>query len=88
MIDVRNPQEFAAAAIRDTRNIPIADLSGRLADIPRRGGVAVTCSKGSRSARAAQHLLGHGFHNVVDVQRGIEAWNARYGTPVEGRPEQ
>ncbi len=44
--------------------------------------IIVICRSGGRSRMAAQFLQGKGFRNVINVDGGMMAWNAK-GLPVE-----
>lgn len=82
LIDVREPDEYAAAHIEGSRLIPLQTLSKHLADIPATGEILVHCKAGGRSAKAVQLLLDHGFTAVKNVTGGIDSWIAE-GHPVK-----
>ena len=48
LIDVRTPDEFAVGAINGAVNIPLDDMRGRLAEIPRDKPVVLCCGVGLR----------------------------------------
>ena len=74
LIDVRTPEEFATGHISGARNIPVDELSGRLAEVGQRSRpVVVYCSAGVRSARAAQILTAAGFKRVCNLGP-MSAW--------------
>ncbi|MAI26786.1 MAG: molybdenum cofactor biosynthesis protein MoeB [Spirochaeta sp.] len=77
LLDVRDPEEVARAAIDGSRRIPLAELEGRLAEIEnwKRRPVVVHCHKGGRSARACEVLMSAGFEEVSNLDGGIEAWS-------------
>jgi sulfur-carrier protein adenylyltransferase/sulfurtransferase len=81
LIDVREPDEYAAAYIEGSRLIPLKTLPNHLADFPATGEILVHCKSGGRSARAVQLLLDHGFPAVRNVTGGIDSWIAE-GYPV------
>jgi adenylyltransferase/sulfurtransferase len=74
IIDVRQPEEHAAAAIPGSRLIPLKELPGRLDEIPSEGPVYVHCKSGKRSAEAVAFLHRNGRPNSLDVIGGIDAW--------------
>ena len=66
LVDVRSPDEFGEGHVQGARNIPVATLAGRLAEIPKDKPVVVYCAAGSRSAAAARTLKAAGY-DVVDL---------------------
>ena len=76
LIDVRNPGELAAGAIPGARHIPLAQLPGRLAEIPRDRPVVAYCAGGYRSSVAAALLRREGLADVSDLVGGYGAWTA------------
>jgi molybdopterin/thiamine biosynthesis adenylyltransferase/rhodanese-related sulfurtransferase len=76
LIDVREPDEHAAARIEGARLIPLKTLPDELDSLPRNREILVHCKAGGRSARAVQLLLDHGFTRVKNVTGGIDAWLA------------
>ena len=68
LIDVRSPEEYAAGHLRGALNIPVHELTARLAGLDcRRARLAVYCRSGRRSAIAAALLRGHGYERVTDL---------------------
>jgi len=61
LLDVRTPQEFAAGNIPGAVNIPVDDLRGRLAEVPRDRPIAVYCQVGQRGYLATRVLRQHGI---------------------------
>jgi uncharacterized membrane protein YdjX (TVP38/TMEM64 family)/rhodanese-related sulfurtransferase len=88
VIDVRGANEFTGALghIAAARNIPVTELSGRLAELTgrEREPVVLVCHTDKRSAAAAQTLRAAGFTQVGVLRRGmVQLTDA--GLPVEGR---
>lgn len=75
LLDVRDPQERALAALPDTLDLPMREVPERMAEIPRDQPVVVLCHYGERSARVAQFLGGNGFENVYNLDGGIDAYS-------------
>jgi rhodanese-related sulfurtransferase len=77
IIDVREPDEWAAGHAPNAVHIPLGDLPGRLGDLPDTdaGPVAVACRGGGRSSRAVAWLTQQGF-DVVNLDGGMKAWEA------------
>ncbi len=61
LLDVRTPGEFAGGHLEGALNIPIADLEGRLDEVPSDQPVVVYCRSGARSAAAASTLRDRGY---------------------------
>ncbi|MEE8507990.1 MAG: rhodanese-like domain-containing protein [Myxococcota bacterium] len=91
IVDVREPDEFAAGRIPGARNIPRGFLEVRadfdhpkrdrwLADRSRK--LVLYCGGGHRSALAAQTLQEMGFERVVSMAEGFTGWMHR-DYPVE-----
>ncbi|HEU5036833.1 MAG TPA: rhodanese-like domain-containing protein [Nocardioides sp.] len=81
VVDVREPVEYAAAHVADTRLIPMGQLAGRLQELDRSHPVHLICRSGNRSGAMCDVLTAAGFE-AVNVRGGIEAWAAS-GRPVE-----
>lgn len=77
VLDVRDPDEVAAWVIPGARNIPLAELSLRSAEVPRERKVVTVCALGGRSAAAAAMLAGAGW-DVANLSGGMAAWGAVY----------
>ncbi len=76
LIDVREPDEHAAANIPEARLIPLGTLPEHLDSLPRDRQIHIHCKAGGRSARAVKLLLDHGFSQVSNVSGGMDAWLA------------
>ncbi len=76
-IDTRSEAEFAAGAIDGARHIEWREVPGRLDELPTDGLVVLYCNTGSLSAQAAFAARVMGRDNVVVLQGGITAWQAR-----------
>lgn len=74
ILDVREPDEWAAGHIDGALHIPLADVPARLAELPDAHPLVVTCRGGTRSARATAYLLGMGVE-AVNLDGGMHAWD-------------
>ncbi|NKZ06008.1 MBL fold metallo-hydrolase [Actinomadura latina] len=74
LLDVRNVGELADGAIAGAVTIPLAELPGRLAEVPADRPVAVYCAGGARSSVAASLLRAAGRTEVCDLLGGYNAW--------------
>jgi rhodanese-related sulfurtransferase len=83
VIDVRTAEEFAGGHLRDAKNIPLADLAGRIGELDksRTKTVVLVCQAGARSDKAARQLTAAGFDDVYGLDGGMAAWQAA-GLPV------
>ena len=84
VLDVRDPKEYANGHLPRARNIPVRELSGRLAEIAKFKDkpVIVTCASGTRSGAACRLLKQSGFSNVFQLKGGLGAWQ-QASLPVE-----
>jgi glyoxylase-like metal-dependent hydrolase (beta-lactamase superfamily II)/rhodanese-related sulfurtransferase len=74
LVDVREPEEFAAGHVPGAHNLPQAELASRLEAVPRDRPVYLVCQGGFRSRRAAQFLRQVGYERVINVDGGTSAW--------------
>jgi hydroxyacylglutathione hydrolase len=74
VLDVREPEEYAAGHVPGALNLPQADLASRLDDVPRGRPIYVICQSGIRSYRSAQFLKQAGFDDVSSVRGGTQAY--------------
>ena len=63
-LDVRSQAEFASCNAPGSINIPLNELSSRLAELPKDRDVVVFCASGSRSGMAKMMLKAKGFKQV------------------------
>ena len=82
LVDVSEPEEFAAAHAKGARNVPLSTLTGT--DLPSNKALPVVllCKTGARAQRAAGILQKQGYANAVAVQGGLTAWREA-SLPVE-----
>lgn len=76
ILDVREPDEWAAGHIPDATLIPLGELASRVNEVPRDRQVVVICRSGNRSAKGRDILLGAGFPSVTSVAGGMTDWTA------------
>ncbi len=78
LLDVRQPDEHAFAALPGSTLIPLGELAVRLDEIEdwREAAVVVYCHHGIRSARAVAMLGVAGFKNVRNLSGGIDRWTS------------
>ena len=83
IVDVREPNEWAAGHAPNAIHIPLGELPSRLDELPDTDDtVAIVCRGGGRSSRAVAWLTQQGF-DVANVEGGMRAWQSA-GKPLEG----
>ena len=82
LLDVREPDERATAAIEPSIHIPMNDVPRRLNELPKGRPLVVYCHHGGRSAMVAAYLEGEGFTEIVNLTGGIDRWSARVDPAV------
>lgn len=81
-LDVREPEEFLAASIKDDAviQLPLSELAARqLEALPdaaqdKDAEIIVGCHHGTRSAQVVMWLRQQGWTNVWNMEGGIDAW--------------
>lgn len=81
LLDVREPAEYREGHIPGAVNIPMGQLTARLAELDREQPVYVVCASGNRSSVMTEVLTAAGF-DAINVAGGTSAW-IRSGRPVE-----
>lgn len=81
LLDVREPDEWAAGHAPDAVHLPMMDIPARMEEVPRDGDVVVVCRSGGRSGQVVAYLRHHGFENVVNLDGGMLDWAAA-GKPL------
>jgi NADPH-dependent 2,4-dienoyl-CoA reductase/sulfur reductase-like enzyme/rhodanese-related sulfurtransferase len=70
ILDVRNLGEYAQGNVAGSLNIPVDELRGRLAEVPRDKILFVHCKVGFRGHLAARILIENGYTNVFNITGG------------------
>ena len=84
VVDVREPDEWAAGHAPGAVHIPLGDLPARIDELPETDtSLPVVCRSGGRSGRAVEWLVQQGF-DVVNVEGGMRAWGAADKSMVGG----
>ncbi len=76
VIDLREPNEWAAGHLPDAAHHPLGGLRESIASLPRETPLAVHCQAGTRAAIGASLLETMGFTDVVNLTDGYAAWQA------------
>jgi rhodanese-related sulfurtransferase len=84
VLDVREPDEFAAGHLPKARHIPLKELEARLPELAKFKDkpVIITCRTGARSGSACRVLGKAGFTQVHNLKGGVPAWQ-QANLPVE-----
>jgi rhodanese-related sulfurtransferase len=87
LLDVREPDEWAAGHAPGAHHLPMMEVPARLAEIPTEGEVVVVCRSGGRSAQVVGYLMNNGWDNVRNLDGGMRGWAAA-GRPLQSEDGQ
>lgn len=76
LLDVREPDEWAAGHAPGAHHVPMMDIPTRLSELPTEGDIVVVCRSGGRSGQVVAYLLGNGWDNVSNLDGGMQDWAA------------
>ena len=84
VLDIRDNAEFNNGRIPKSKNMPLAEIAARHAEIAKFKDkpVIVTCGTNNRAATAIRTLKANGFTDVYALQGGFSAWQ-QASLPVE-----
>ncbi len=82
LVDVREPEEWAAGHAPGARHVPLGRLAQHLPKLPRDCEVLFICRSGNRSGVATDMARRAGLARAMNVRGGMIAW-ARAGLPVQ-----
>jgi peroxiredoxin family protein/rhodanese-related sulfurtransferase/TusA-related sulfurtransferase len=74
LLDVREPIEFQLGTIPGAVNIPVNELRGRLAELPKDKEIIVNCQVGLRAYIATRILAQNGFQNIKNLTGGYKTF--------------
>lgn len=75
LLDVREPDEWAAGHAPEAVHIPMGDIAASLGALPADNEVYVVCRSGGRSARVTAYLNANGW-DAKNVDGGMQSWQA------------
>jgi rhodanese-related sulfurtransferase len=81
VIDVRTSDEFKAGHLRNSKNLPLAELGKRITELDKSHPVLVVCQSGVRANRAVGQFQRAGFGEVYALSGGYTEWQSQ-GLPV------
>ena len=85
LVDVREPQEWAAGRLPGSVHIPLGSLAQRTGEIPADVTPVFICALGGRSMAACRFFAGQG-RDAINLSGGVTAWSGVYGAPP--RPDE
>ena len=76
VIDVRQPDEYIAGHLPESRNIPLGQIEERASELDKLKDtpLIMVCQSGSRSDGACKKLEKLGFSKLNNLAGGINAW--------------
>jgi len=76
LIDVREPDEWAVARLPEAELIPLSQFQQLAPEkLSPDEKIVLYCHHGVRSARAQGFLKAQGYHDVLNLTGGIDAWS-------------
>ncbi len=84
VIDVREPDEYVAGHLPESRNFPLGRLEERASELDKfkNTPLILICQTGARSTGACKKLEKLGFTKVHNLDSGINAWRTA-GLPLK-----
>jgi hydroxyacylglutathione hydrolase len=82
LLDVREPEEYAAGHVPGAISLPQSEIASRLDELPRDVPLYMICRGGVRSLHAGQFLRQAGLARIINVEGGTLAW-MEAGKPLE-----
>ncbi|RZL91100.1 MAG: rhodanese-like domain-containing protein [Variovorax sp.] len=84
VVDVREPEEFAAGHVTGAKNVPLNQLEAKLATAVKNKSVPLllVCATGARAQRAVAMAKKLGYEQAQAVAGGLKAWKEA-NLPVE-----
>jgi hydroxyacylglutathione hydrolase len=71
VVDARKPGEFEAEHVEGALSIPLDTVNSHLAEVPKDETFYLHCLGGYRSVIMASVLKSRGFHNLINVEKGM-----------------
>jgi rhodanese-related sulfurtransferase len=82
LVDVREPDEIAIAALPDALICPLSRASEWIDRLPKQQPLIIFCHHGVRSLRVARALAERGHTNLTNMTGGIDLWSAQVDPAV------
>lgn len=77
IVDVRQPEEYAAGHIPEAVLIPLGELSSRWSEVPQGQPVIFVCRSGNRSRQAFELARQQGLTQIHNMLGGMNDWIAQ-----------
>ena len=71
VVDARKPTEYLGEHVENAINIPLDYVNEQLAEVPKDEPFFIHCAGGYRSVIMASILKSRGYHNMINVEKGI-----------------
>jgi len=82
LIDVREPEEIAVAALPAARVYPLSRAEEWIDSLPMDRPLVIFCHHGIRSMHVARVLVDRGYRNITNLAGGIDLWSAQVDPSV------
>jgi rhodanese-related sulfurtransferase len=84
VLDVREPSEYEAGHVLNSKLIPLGKLKGRMGELEKykEQPIVVVCRSGNRSGTACFLLGKQGFTQAYNLAGGVQAWQ-KNNLPLE-----
>ena len=89
VVDVRNPDEYAAGHVKDAIFMPVDTVLARIDELPKDKKLLFICAMGQRSALACEMAAAMGLdpENLYNIEDGTPGWvNRDYPTSYGDEP--
>lgn len=87
VVDIRDPQTYAAAHISESRHLDNHSLHDFIAKADLDAPLVVVCYHGNSSQAAAAYLISQGFSDVYSLDGGFELWRQTFPQEVSKQAE-
>ena len=71
VVDARKPSEYDAEHVENALNIPLDSINSHFSEVPKNESFYLHCLGGYRSVIMASILKSRGFHNFINIEKGI-----------------
>lgn len=83
VVDIRDPQTFASAHIRQATHLDNHSLHDFIAKADLDAPLVVVCYHGNSSQAAAAYLVSQGFSEVYSLDGGFERWRTTFPDEID-----
>lgn len=88
VVDIRDPQSYAAGHITGARHLDNHSLHDFIAQADLDQPLIVACYHGNSSQGAAAYLVSQGFSQVYSLDGGYELWHSTYPALIAITPAE